>query len=140
MNSVFVVDIPRNKMMILATYRATLLLTLLLATVLAFAPAPIVLLVRTQQHTTRMNLLGTKIKGGAKTHEEDIELTIVEIMKYAAKMDNDNCVDNADNAGTNANKPDEVVTVKSGENPLKKVRSLVNKIRGKLGKSKRNHD
>ena len=87
-----------------------------------------------------MNLLGTKIKGGAKTHEEDIELTIVEIMKYAAKMDNDNCVDNADNAGTNANKPDEVVTVKSGENPLKKVRSLVNKIRGKLGKSKRNHD
>lgn len=86
-----------------------------------------------------MNLLGTKSKGGAKSHEEDIELTILEIMKYASKIDKDYCVDDDESAavGTIANKP-EVVTAKSGENPLKKVRSLGNKIRGKLGKSKRN--
>ena len=126
-------------MILAAIYRATLLLTLVLATASAFAPAPPVFVVRTQKHTTQMNLLGTKSKGGAKSHEEDIELTILEIMKYASKIDKDYCVDDDESAAvrTISNKP-EVVTAKSGENPLKKVRSLGNKIRGKLGKSKRN--
>lgn len=72
----------------------------------------------------------------AKNHEEDIELTIAEIMKYAAKVDKDNIVDDDDDdvaiVGNVISEP--VQEVKSGDDPLEKIKSIGSKIKGKFKK------
>lgn len=87
-----------------------------------------------------MNLLGRNNKG-AKTHEEDIELTIAEIMKYAAKMDRDNIIDEEDEGAYVGNVISEskAEEVKSGDAPLEKIKSLGQKIKGKFKKESRSH-
>ena len=64
-----------------------------------------------------------------------MELTVAEIMKYAAKMDQDNVVDDDDDDGVtvgNLISEPNVEDVKSGGNPLKE---LGKKIKGKFNKS-----
>ncbi|KAL7512492.1 hypothetical protein ACHAXN_009426 [Cyclotella atomus] len=107
---------------------------MVLAAATAFVPPAYRNEVRTQ---TQMNLLGgAKV---ARTHEEDIELTIAEIMKYAAKMDKDNIVDDDDDeldvavVGNLISEPQKQ-EVRSRDDPLEKIKSLGSKIKGKFKK------
>jgi hypothetical protein len=108
-----------------------IIIALVLAAATAFAPS----YRNDVRAQTRMNLLG----GGkvAKNHEEDIELTIAEIMKYAARVDKDNIVDDDDDdvaiVGNVISEP-QVQEVKSGDDPLEKIKSLGSKIKGKFKK------
>jgi rRNA maturation endonuclease Nob1 len=60
-------------------------------------------------------------------------------MKYAAKVDTDNIIDDDDDqrvVGNAATETNVVQEVKSGEDPMEKIKSFGKKIKGKFQKSK----
>jgi len=125
----------------MSSYRISLLvITVVLVATSAFIPANAPRQYKASA-VTQMNLLGGGSKE-AKTHEEDIELTIAEIMKHAAKMDKDSILDDDDDDSVIGNlitetKVENVEAAKSAEDPLKKIKSFGKKIKGKFKKSKK---
>jgi hypothetical protein len=91
-----------------------------------------------QEQIIESKVLKGNVKG-AKSHEEDIERTIELIMKYAAKVDTDNIIDDDDDqrvVGNAATETNVVQEVKSGEDPMQKIKSFGKKIKGKFQKTK----